>query len=174
MAGEGLDEVDRKILELLTENSRRTMADIGSRVRLSASSVTRRIDRLERSGVIAGYTIVVDPGLSSRRMRAFTEVELGAGASVGDLVQETARLPESEAVYRTSGPADALVCWRFDGLPQLGQVLDRLRAGLAISATRTLVVLDTWEPEHPEPRPPASSVQPAAARAASRRSTKAT
>ena len=60
MSAVDLDQTDHKIIELLSQNARRTMADIGERVSLSASAVTRRIERLERSGVIAGYTVVVD------------------------------------------------------------------------------------------------------------------
>jgi len=55
-----LDRTDHEILVLLEENARRTMGDIAERVSLSTSAVKRRIDRMERAGVISGYTVVVD------------------------------------------------------------------------------------------------------------------
>ncbi|MEA2177576.1 MAG: Lrp/AsnC family transcriptional regulator, leucine-responsive regulatory protein, partial [Solirubrobacteraceae bacterium] len=55
-----LDAVDHEILGLLSEDARRTLSDIGERVALSAPAVKRRIDRLERLGVITGYTAVLD------------------------------------------------------------------------------------------------------------------
>ena len=50
-----LDRIDRKIVALLQESAKRTFADIGSDVGLSATAVKRRVDRLEADGVITGY-----------------------------------------------------------------------------------------------------------------------
>jgi Lrp/AsnC family leucine-responsive transcriptional regulator len=66
MSAADLDQTDHKIIELLSQNARRTMADIGERVSLSASAVTRRIERLERSGVIAGYLFRPSPRCAMR------------------------------------------------------------------------------------------------------------
>ena len=56
-----MDGIDRKIIALLRENARRSFQDIGEQVSLSAPAVKRRVDRLEESGVIKGYTATVDP-----------------------------------------------------------------------------------------------------------------
>ena len=50
-----LDGIDRKIVALLQESAKRTFADIGADVGLSATAVKRRVDRLEAGGVITGY-----------------------------------------------------------------------------------------------------------------------
>ena len=76
MGTEELDPIDHQIIELLSQNARRTMADIGEQVSLSASAVTRRIERLERTGVIAGYTVVVDHRKAGRPIQAFTGARL--------------------------------------------------------------------------------------------------
>ena len=55
-----LDDTDAKILRLLMEDARRSYADIGDRVGLSAPSVSNRVDRLAELGVIAGFTVDVD------------------------------------------------------------------------------------------------------------------
>ena len=56
-----MDEIDHRIVALLRENARRSFQDIGERVALSAPAVKRRVDRLERDGVIRGYSADVDP-----------------------------------------------------------------------------------------------------------------
>ena len=56
-----MDDVDRRIIALLRENARRSFQDIGQHVHLSAPAVKRRLDRLERDGVVLGYTAIIDP-----------------------------------------------------------------------------------------------------------------
>jgi DNA-binding Lrp family transcriptional regulator len=56
-----MDAIDRRIIALLRENARRSFADIGGHVALSAPAVKRRVDRLEAEGVIRSYAAVVDP-----------------------------------------------------------------------------------------------------------------
>lgn len=61
-AGPRVDDIDRRIISLLVENGRRTVLDIALQVQLTPAPVKRRIDRLERLGVIAGYTTLIDQG----------------------------------------------------------------------------------------------------------------
>ena len=56
-----MDRIDHQIVALLRENARRSFQDIGGRVSLSAPAVKRRVDRLEKEGVITGYTAIVNP-----------------------------------------------------------------------------------------------------------------
>jgi Lrp/AsnC family leucine-responsive transcriptional regulator len=77
MAGsEDLDDIDHAILGLLRDDARRTVKDIAERVNLSPAPVKRRIDRLERIGVIAGYTLVLDHSKVGPSIEAFTELEI--------------------------------------------------------------------------------------------------
>ena len=54
-----MDAIDQRIVALLRENARRSFKDIGEAVHLTAPAVKRRVDRLERDGVILGYSAVV-------------------------------------------------------------------------------------------------------------------
>ncbi|WP_062208073.1 Lrp/AsnC family transcriptional regulator [Streptomyces sp. NBRC 109706] len=56
-----LDETDRRILEALQRDGRASYAELARTVAMSASAVTERVRRLEESGVITGYTAVLDP-----------------------------------------------------------------------------------------------------------------
>ena len=55
-----LDDIDEQILAELAQHARATFAEIGERVRLSAPAVKRRVDRMLDSGVIRGFTTVID------------------------------------------------------------------------------------------------------------------
>jgi DNA-binding Lrp family transcriptional regulator len=139
-----LDATDHKILELLSQNARRTMADIGDRVSLSASAVTRRIERLERSGVIAGYTVVVDHRKAGRPIQAFTEVRFAGTADLKEIKDTAAQLSEVQAVFTTAGDPDALVWLQVPDVERLGHVIEQLRRRGRVTGTKTLIVLDTW------------------------------
>src|ERR1700742_4625471 len=69
-----MDATDRRIVALLRENARRSFSDIGKHVHLSAPAVKRRLDRLERDGVLLGYSAVVDPEAFGWHAEAFVEM----------------------------------------------------------------------------------------------------
>jgi Lrp/AsnC family leucine-responsive transcriptional regulator len=149
MSAVDLDQTDHKIIELLSQNARRTMADIGERVSLSASAVTRRIERLERSGVIAGYTVVVDHRKAGRPIQAFTEVRFAGTADLKEIKDTATQLPEVQAVFTTAGDPDALVWLQVPDVVRLGQVIEQLRKRGRVTGTKTLIVLDTWSRHRP-------------------------
>ena len=144
MSAVDLDQTDHKIIELLSQNARRTMADIGEKVSLSASAVTRRIERLERSGVIAGYTVVVDHRKAGRPIQAFTEVRFAGTADLKEIKETAIQLPEVQAVFTTAGDPDALVWLQVPDVRHLGQVIEQLRHSGRVTGTKALIVLDTW------------------------------
>ena len=69
-----MDDIDRTIVALLRENARRSFKDIGEHVHLTAPAVKRRVDRLERDGVIRGYTTVVDSRAFGWHAEAFVDL----------------------------------------------------------------------------------------------------
>ncbi len=144
MGHEELDPIDHQIIELLSQNARRTMADIGEQVSLSASAVTRRIERLERSGVIAGYTVVVDHRKAGRPIQAFTEVRFAGTADLQEIKETAIQLSEVQAVFTTAGDPDALVWLQVPDVERLGHVIEQLRRRGRVTGTKTLIVLDTW------------------------------
>lgn len=71
-----IDRTDRRILEALQRDGRITNAELADRVQLSASACLRRVQRLEASGVIAGYAARVDPQAVGLGLQAFVRVQL--------------------------------------------------------------------------------------------------
>ena len=136
-----LDATDRAILDLLAENARRTLGDIGQRVRLSAPAVKRRIDRLEAAGVILGYTTRVDHAKLGRPLEAFTELRFSGDARVDAIASIGQGIPEVEAVFTIAGDPDALVWIRVSDVHELKRVIDRLRSTGEVIGTKTLMVL---------------------------------
>jgi len=141
-----LDDIDRRILDLLRADARRTVADIAARVNLSPAPVKRRIDRLEATGVITGYTALVDPGKLGQRLDAFVELRFAGDTNVEEITGTTTSLPEVRAVFTIAGDPDALVWVRVQDLGDLKRVIDRLRRSGRVTGTKTLMVMDMWTP----------------------------
>jgi Lrp/AsnC family leucine-responsive transcriptional regulator len=139
-----LDETDRRILELLGEDARRTIADIASHVNLSPAPVKRRIDRLQHLGVISGYTVVVDHALIGPSIEAFTELRFAGDADIDEILTSVEKIPEIAEVFTMAGDPDALLRIRVDDVEHLKVVVNRLRRTGRVTGTKTLMVLDRW------------------------------
>ena len=144
---DGVDDIDRAILDLLRENARRTIADIAARVSLSPAPVKRRIDRLERLGVIAGYTVRVDPSRIGPTIEAFTELRFSGTTNIEEILAAATSIPEVREAYMIAGDPDALVRVRVDDVEHLQQVVNQLRRSGKVTGTKTLMVLSRWTRE---------------------------
>ena len=71
----GLDEIDRKLVELLIENARMSYSDLGEAVGLSRVAVKTRIQALEKQGIIEEYTVVINPQKISGAVSCYFEIE---------------------------------------------------------------------------------------------------
>lgn len=144
-----LDGTDHEILALLQADARRTLAALAERVSLSAPAVKRRIARLERLGVITGYTVELDHAKLGHPIEAFAELRFAGDTKVADIKGVAAGLPEVQALYTTAGDPDALVRIRVEDLAHLTRVIDQLRRSGRVTHTKTLMVLDTLTPGSP-------------------------
>lgn len=136
-----LDATDERILELLEQDARRTFGDIGRKVGLSAPAVKRRVDRLEASGIIRGYTAVIDHAYLGRSVEAFAELRFAGSTRVDDIEEIAHDVPEVHAIFTVAGDPDALAWIRVSDVPDLKRVIDRLRSSGKVTGTKTLMVL---------------------------------
>ena len=139
-----LDQIDHQIIDLLQEDARRTISDIATRVNLSPAPVKRRIDRLERVGVIAGYTVVLNHGRIGASLDAFTELRFAGDADVDEIMGTITQLPEVHEVCTIAGDPDALIRIRVDDMEHLKHVVNTLRRSGRVTGTKTLMVLERW------------------------------
>jgi Lrp/AsnC family leucine-responsive transcriptional regulator len=144
-----LDELDHQIVEILRLEGRATLADVGERIGLSSPAVKRRIDRLQDLGVITGFTAQIDEAKLGRPLEAFTELRFVGNTKVADIAGVARGLPEVQAVFTLAGDPDAIVWLRVRDTRHLTETIDRLRRSGKVAGTKTLMVLDTWEPRRP-------------------------
>jgi DNA-binding Lrp family transcriptional regulator len=139
----GLDEIDYRIVALLREDARRSFQDIGRHVSLSAPAVKRRVDRLEREGVIRGYTATVDPVAFGWHTHAFVELFCEGRMSGGAVRDAVATHPEVAGAYTIAGEPSAILHVRAADTQHLERTLERIRDTDGVLRTQTQVVLST-------------------------------
>jgi Lrp/AsnC family transcriptional regulator, leucine-responsive regulatory protein len=105
-----MDAVDRRILSILQQDARITIAALAERVRLSASPCLRRLRRLEDEGLITGYRAVLDRPRLGLGMTVFVELKVeGHSRRRADAMSEAlAAIPEVVSAHIVSGEADFL------------------------------------------------------------------
>lgn len=139
-----LDPVDEKILALLESDARTPVSEIARRVNLSSAPVARRIERMERDGVIQGYVTVVDRGRSGQ-LEAFTEIRLHGATETSELSDIVRDVPEVQQLFIISGDPDAVVRILVSDADHLQRVVNGLRRSGKIAGTKTLIVMKSWD-----------------------------
>jgi Lrp/AsnC family leucine-responsive transcriptional regulator len=141
-----LDAIDHQLLELLSEDGRRSASELGRRVGLSPAAAKRRIDRLEQIGVIAGYRAVLDHAKLGSNIEAFVELRFAGKTQVDDIDRTVTDMPELVESFTIAGDPDALVRLRVADLDHLKRCIDRIRRTGKVTGTKTLIVLGTAGP----------------------------
>ncbi|MBF4461452.1 MULTISPECIES: Lrp/AsnC family transcriptional regulator [unclassified Rathayibacter] len=136
-----MDNIDRKILDLLRQNARAGYGDIGGVVGLSASAVKRRVDRLVADGVIRGFTIKVDPAVDGMATEAYVELFCRGTVAPDELRRILAAVPEVVDAGTVTGSADAIVHIRSRDIPSLELALEKVRIAPNVDHTRSAIVL---------------------------------
>ncbi len=136
-----MNDVDRKILALLTEDGRRTFDDIAQRVSLSAPAVKRRVDRLRASGVLRGFTAVVDQQALGYGAEAMIELFYGPGVTLDAVAASLRSVPEVVEAWSVTGEADAIARVRTRDNLDLERLIRELQADGTVVRTRSQVVL---------------------------------
>ena len=138
-----MDQVDEAIVALLRENARRSFQDIGNHVHLSAPAVKRRVDRLEREGVLLGYTAIVDPEAFGWHAEAFVDLYCDGGMPADAIKRAVEGEPGVVSAHTVAGEASALLHVMAHDTKALELALERIRATPGVTRTVTEVVLST-------------------------------
>lgn len=144
-----LDGTDQRIIDVLSQDARRSASEVGRLVGLSPPAAKRRIDRLEAIGVIQGYSLKLDPRQLGQQIEAFIELRFAPGTQVAEVDNAVVDLPELIASFTLAGDPDALAHVRVRDLEHLKAVVDRIRRGRRggpkVTTTRTVIVLGRTE-----------------------------
>ena len=141
-----LDRTDRALLRLLQAEGRLTNAELAARVSLSPSAALRRVQRMEASGVIAGYGSRLDARALGLDLSAFVRVQLAAHTrtAIERFVQVVQDADEVVACHALTGDMDYLLEVRVADLDHFSRfLLDRLLNDAGVADVNSSFVLRT-------------------------------
>ena len=137
-----MDDLDRNILAQLSGDARMSVAVLARRLRVARSTVQARLERLESTGAIAGYTLRLGEAARGARLRATVLLGIEPRAQPG-VLSRLKSLPQVERVHTTSGRVDLLLQLATSSTTELDETLDRIGGIEGVRSSESLIHLAT-------------------------------
>ena len=137
-----MDDLDEHLLERLRENARAPVAELARALGLSRTTVQSRLARLERTGVIAGYSVKLSEAREVALIHAFVmlTVEPKQAAAVTAALR---RLPGVRTLQSVSGPSDMIAQVETASVSEMDALIDEIGALKGVERTNSSIVLAT-------------------------------
>jgi DNA-binding Lrp family transcriptional regulator len=139
-----MDSTDLKLMALLRQDARASVATLAHKLGVSRGTVSNRVKKLEDEGVIVGYTVQLRPDAQADRITAWMSITVEGNqtrAVIATLLGE----PGVAGLHDTNGRWDLLAELRAANLGELAEVLERVRLIKGIGATETSIHLQTYK-----------------------------
>lgn len=138
-----LDSKDQNLLTLLRTNARTSIADLAKRLGVSRATVQNRMRRLERDGVIKGYTVTLGGSLEAPPVRAHMNIRADS-AKEASLIAEMRGIPQVSKIHHSAGRWDLIAEIQTDSLSSFNKVIGVIRLLEGVVATETNLLLDSY------------------------------
>lgn len=138
-----MDDLDLRLIALLRADARESVANLAHRLKVSRGTVANRIARLEKEGVIVGYTVRLRPDVEPNEITAWTSITV-EGNQTRAVIAHLLGEPGVASLHDTNGRWDLLAQLRASNLNELAAVLERIRLIKGIGATETSIHLQTY------------------------------
>ena len=137
-----LNTSDELLLSLLRENARASTALIARRLGLSRTTVQSRIEKLEREGVISGYTVRIDDEYERGQIRAHIMITVHPKQAVS-VATALRAMPELRALHSVSGSYDLIAVGAVSTVNDMDVLTDRIGAIEGVERTASSIILST-------------------------------
>lgn len=138
-----MDEIDRDIIDLLLTNGRMSIRDISKTINLSNSSTGDRIKKLETSGIIKGYTTVLEPSKFNKNLICFCVMILSDHKYSNKFREFVCSHSDIVECYCVSGEYEYLIKIMTDSTNSVEKILVSLRNNFGVIKSHTYAVLGT-------------------------------
>lgn len=139
----GLDELDRKIIQMIARDARIPFLEVARACNVSGAAIHQRIQRMQKMGAIRGTQFVFDPKALGYDTCAFVGLHLKDPACFGDVVEGLRNIPEVVECHYTTGVYDMFVkVYAHNNSDLLSIIHDKLQP-LGLSRTETIMSFAT-------------------------------
>lgn len=144
-----MDHIDVAIIRCLTKDARMNASRISQQVNLSLSAVLERIKKLEASGLIKGYTAIIDERMAGFDVQALIYIRLEHPKYNAAFAQQMLTNERVMECFYITGDFDYMARISAGSTEELTNVLNAIKQIPGVSLTRTFVVLDTIKQNMP-------------------------
>lgn len=137
-----MDATDESLLAALRENARASTAALARSLGLSRTTVQSRLERLERSGVIAGYTVRLSEAFERSLIHAYVMMTV-APKQAASVISAARRMPEVRRLQSVSGGFDLIALAAAPSVRDMDRLIDALGALDGVERTMSSIVLST-------------------------------
>lgn len=137
-----MDDLDLSILALLGADARISVATLSRKLKVARSTIQARLERLEVSGIIAGYTVKLGEAGRLGRIRA-TVLLAVEPRSQPNILSRLKALAAVESIHTTTGRVDLLIQVAAQSTSALDEVLDTIGAITGVKSSESLIHLST-------------------------------
>ena len=133
---------DEHMLMLLRENGRMSVSEMARRLSVSRTAAQMRLQKLERNGVIGGYSVKISEAHSQNRVRALVMVKFSP-SKLKAIQQALSNILQITTVYSISGHYDLAAVVTASTMPELDRVIDEIGCFEGIDDTMSSIILST-------------------------------
>jgi DNA-binding Lrp family transcriptional regulator len=137
-----MDAIDEKLIIALRDNARASTARLARLVGRSRTSVQSRLDRLERQGVIVGYSVRLAPEHDLGAVRAHVMIKVGP-KEVRAVTAALKTIPQVRVLHSVSGEVDLIAVAATAAVAEMDEVIDRIGALDGVERTTSSIILST-------------------------------
>jgi DNA-binding Lrp family transcriptional regulator len=139
-----MDDLDRQLLASLRDNARSSIAALAKKLRVARGTVQNRLARLERDGIIVGYTVRLKPQAESHGIRAVMTIAV-EGNRTQSVLRSLRGDPAVAALHTTNGRWDFVAELRAEDLQEFDRIISRISLLEGVSKSETNLLLTTYK-----------------------------
>ncbi|WP_153100265.1 Lrp/AsnC family transcriptional regulator [Paraburkholderia hayleyella] len=137
---DSLDELDRNLVALLQANARESVAQLARQLGVARTTVLARIARLERTNIIAGYSVRLGQEVLDASIHAYVGI-ITAPKYGADVQKRLGKMPEVQQLCAVSGEFDYVAWLRASSPERLNDLLDQIGSLAGVERTTTSIIL---------------------------------
>src|ERR1700728_1033504 len=137
-----MDGIDERLITAVRENGRAPTAELARLVGRSRTSVQSRIERLERDGVIIGYSVRLAPEHDLGAVRAHVMIKVGPKEARA-VIAALQAIPQVRVLHSVSGDVDLIAVAASASVAEMDEVIDRIGALDGVERTTSSIILST-------------------------------
>ncbi|WP_238371281.1 Lrp/AsnC family transcriptional regulator [Heliomarina baculiformis] len=137
-----MDKTDERLIAALKEDGRASISDLAASLNLSRATVRTRMERLQASGDILGFSVVLKRDVASQPVRGLMMIGI-EGRGTDRITRQLIALPQVRAVHSTNGRWDLIVAIGAETLEEFDTVLAQIRRFDGIAHSETNLLLNT-------------------------------